>query len=65
MLTFSGGYVREKQRLNFTKITHLIMDVTIGHVFDMPNNLAKKYSKYGIKRKRKDANTKNITNNNV
>ena len=34
MMTFSGGCVRENQRLNFNKNTRLIMDVTIGHVFD-------------------------------
>ena len=34
MMTLSGGCVCENQRLNFNKITRLIMDVTIGHVFD-------------------------------
>lgn len=38
MMTFSGGCVRENQRLNFTKTTRLIMDVTIGHVFDTRHN---------------------------
>ena len=34
MMTFGGGCVRPNQRLNFTKATRLIMDVTIGHAFD-------------------------------
>ena len=38
MMTFGGGCVRPNQRLNFTKSTRLIMDVTIGHVFDTQHN---------------------------
>ncbi len=34
MMTFSGGCLRENQRLNFTKTTRLVLDVTIGNVFD-------------------------------
>ena len=37
-MTFGGGCVRPNQRLNFTKATRLIMDVTIGHVFDTNHN---------------------------
>ena len=42
MMTFSGGCVRENQRLNFTKTTRLVMDVTIGHVFDSQHKFKRK-----------------------
>ena len=63
MMTFSGGCVRENQRLNFNKNTRLIMDVTIGHVFDMLH-IFKRRNIQTMETKN-DANTQNITNNNV
>lgn len=42
MMTYAGGCVRPNQRLNFTKATRLIMDVTIGHVFDTNHNFKKR-----------------------
>lgn len=38
MMTYAGGCVCENPRLNFTKRTRLIMDVTIGHVHDVHHN---------------------------
>lgn len=37
-MTYAGGCVRENPRLNFTKTTRLIMDVTLGHVYDVRHN---------------------------
>ena len=63
MTTFSGGCVRENQHLHFNKNTCLIMDVTIGHVFDMLH-IFKRRNIQTMETKN-DANTQNITNNNV
>ena len=38
MMTYGGGCVRENPRLNFTKMTRLIMDVTIVRVYDGRHN---------------------------
>jgi hypothetical protein len=55
MMTLQGGCVQPNHRLNFTRSTRLIMDVTIGHVYNVhhvykPGNLrqmeASKRNKY-------------------
>ena len=63
-MTFSGGCVRENQRLNFNKNTRLIMDITIGYVFDT-RHFFKRRNIQAMETKKNDSNTQNITNNTV
>jgi hypothetical protein len=62
MMTFGGGCVRPNQRLNFTKATRLIMDVTIGHVFD--TNHVSSATIYSAWKHGRGTNMQNIINNN-